>query len=286
MKIISFLFGFLLLVPTIAQADRVDQMVSPGFHPVTFEDPRSISEARFLYVYHQIDDQFVTAGGDAQVYALQLRYAIDDRWSIIATKDGFVDFNPQTTLPKKTGLADIELGTKYVFYSDRENGKIASLQLRYLIPTGDEDVLQGNGDGSIHPSVSSAIALSENVTLTTGTGLRIPMSNNDSSFWDLDAQVDYRVDTCYGAWYPFVGASLIHVMNGGNRLPISDEGQDFFNLGSSTSTGEDMVLGATGLKYRPVNNIDIGTSFQFPFDRQTGTRIIEQRWMFDVSYRF
>ena len=105
-------------------------------------------------------------------------------------------------------------------------------------------------------------------------------------FWDADAQLDYRVDTCYGAWYPLIGASLIHVVDGGKRLPIADEGQDFFNFGASKSTGENMVLGAAGIKYRPVSNVDLGSTFQFPFDPQTGTRIIASRWMFDVSVRF
>ncbi len=286
MKIKKFILAALMLAPATSFADRVDQMVSPGFSPVTFEDPRSISEARFLFVNHNIDDKFVTGGGDAQVYALQLRYAISDRLSIIATKDGFVDFNPSTTLPKKTGLADLEAGLKYVFFQDREAGKVASVQLRYLIPTGDEKVLQGQGDGEIHPSVSSAIAITDEITFTAGTGLRIPMTGNDSFFWDADAQLDYRVDTCYGAWYPLIGASLIHVVDAGNRLPIADEGQDFFNLGASQSSGENMVLGAAGIKFRPVDNIDLGSTFQFPFDPQTGTRIITSRWMFDVSYRF
>lgn len=276
----------LAMLPLPAFADRVDQMVSPAFHVVNFEDPRSISEARFLFVNHQIDDQFVTSGGDAQVYALQLRYAIDDRWSIIATKDGIVDFNPTATLPKETGVADVELGAKYVFWQDREKGQVASFQLRYLLPVGDEDVLQGNGNGMIHPSTSAAIALSDEITLTTGTGLRIPTDTDDSFFWDADAQIDYRIDTCYGAWYPLLGVSLIHVVDGGKRLPIADEGQDFFNFGASKSTGENMVLAAAGMKFRPVDNIDLGSTFQFPLDKQTGTRIIDYRWMFDVSYRF
>lgn len=286
MKIKALFLSLALALPSLAHADRVDQMVSPAFHPVTFEDPRSISEARFLFVNHNIQKEFATQGGDAQVYALQLRYAIDDRWSIIATKDGFVDFNPHATLPKDTGLADVEAGVKYVFFSDREAGQVASFQLRYLIPVGDEDVLQGQGKGSIHPSVSSAIALSEEITLTTGTGLRIPMSSDDSFFWDADAQVDYRVDTCYGAWYPLIGVSLIHVVDGGTRLPIADEGQDFFNFGASQASGENMVLASAGIKYRPVENIDLGSTFQFPFEKQTGNRIIDTRWMFDVSYRF
>jgi hypothetical protein len=274
------------LMPAVAFCDRLDEMVSPAIHVVNFEDPRNISEARFLYVNHQLDNEFVTTGGDVQVFALQLRAALTERLSLIATKDGFIDFNPSAGLPKKTGLADIEAGFKYVVHQDGDKGEVVSAQLRYLFPTGDDDVLQGEGKGMLHPSMSGAVALSDEVTLTAGSGLRIPMDSESSFFWDLDAQVDYRIDTCYGKWYPLVGASLVHVVDGGNRLPIADEGQDFFNFGASESTGENMVLGAAGLKYRPIQSVDVGATYQFPLDRQTGTRVIDYRWMFDVSWRF
>lgn len=296
MKSLKTLFVFMLsissvsiLVPLGANADsgdRVSKMISPAFHPTNFEDPRSISEARFIFMHHKLDDKFVTGGGDVQLYALQLRYAINEQFSIIATKDGYIDFNPDGVLPKETGWADLEAGLKYVFMEDRSAGQVASFQLRYLVPTGDEEVLQGNGDGSIHPSVSAAFALCDNTTITAGTGLRIPMDSEDSYFWDVDAQIDYRIDTSSGAFYPLFGASLIHVVSDGKRLAIADEGQDLFNFGASEATGEDIVLGAAGVKYRPVDNIDLGATFQFPFDPGTGTRVIDNRWMFDISYRF
>jgi hypothetical protein len=274
------------LLPTVVLADRLDDMVSPAIHVVNFEDPRTITEARFLYVNHQIQNEFVTTGGDVEVYALQLRAKLTDRLSFIATKDGIVNFNPSGVLPKKTGLADVEAGFKYVLHEDRVAGEVFSAQLRYLFPVGDEDVLQGEGNGMLHPSVSGAYAITDELTVTSGTGLRIPMDSESSFFWDVDAQIDYRIDTCYGKWYPLVGASLIHVVDAGNRLPIADEGQDFFNFGASDSTGENMVLGAAGLKFRPIDSIDIGATYQFPFDKQTGNRVLDYRWMFDVSFRF
>jgi hypothetical protein len=283
----GIIFAALLAVAGSASAQsRIDQMISPAFHPVTFEDPRSQSEARAIYAYHAIEDDFITEGGDVQIYALQLRYAINDRLAIIATKDGYVDFNPNATLPKDSGWADISAGVKYAFYKDDTAGQIASAQLRYIAPTGDEEVLQGNGDGVIHPSVSSAIALSERTTLTTGTGLRIPVDNDDSLFWDLDAQVDYRIDLCSWSLYPLLGLSLVHVADGGNRLPLTSEGQDFFNFGSSDAGGESIVLGAAGFRARVADDVDFGASYQFPLDETDGTQVVDHRWTFDTIVRF
>lgn len=269
----------------IAQ-DRVESMISPAFHPVTFEDPRNLSELRFIYAYHEIDDEFVTEGGDVQIYALQARFKLTDELSFIATKDGYVDFNPNATLPKKSGWADVAAGLKYTFFQDDAAGQVASFQLRYTLPTGNGRVFQGNGDGDLHPSVSAAFALSDEVTLMAGTGLRIPMDNDYSMFWDADAQIDYRIDTDAGSFYPLAGISLVHVVDDGNQLPIADEGQDFFNFGASDAAGESIVLGALGLRYRPIQNVDIGAAYQAPFNDGKGSRIVDYRWTFDVIYRF
>jgi hypothetical protein len=269
-----------------AIADRLDQMISPAFHPVTFEDPRAISEARLLYVHHRIDDEFVTEGGTVNVYALQLRYAVNDRFALIATKDGVVDFNPKRNVPKDNGLADIELGAKYAFYKCDSSGTILTGVLRYLIPTGHDEVFQGEGNGELHPTVSGAVALSGNATLMADSGFRLAMDDDYSSFWDSNVQVDYRIDTPYGGWYPLVGFSLIHVMDAGNQLATPDEGHDFFNFGASGSAGETLAIGAAGLRFRPVANFDLGASFQLPMNDGQGTRILDSRWTFDAIYRF
>ena len=271
---------------TAIAEDRLGQMISPAYHITNFEDPRNLSEARLIYAYHEIDDKFVTAGGDVQIYALQLRWAINEDWAIIATKDGYVDFNPKSVLPHDEGLADVEAGVKYSFYRDNAAGHIASVQLRYLIPVGDEDVLQGEGDGNIHPSVSGAFSLTDALTFTAGTGLRIPIDSADSFFWDLDTQLDYRIDSGIGAFHPLIGVSLIQIADGGERLPIADEGQDFFNFGASEAGGESIVTGVAGLRYRPSEMFDIGGHFQFPFSHEEGNRVIDYRWLFDVIVRF
>lgn len=267
--------------------DRLADMISPAFSPVTFEDPRALSEARLLYVNHQIDKKFVTEGGDAQVYALQLRYAITDKLSFIATKDGYVDFNPAKNVAKDEGFADVEAGLKYTLAEDKEKGFIASGQLRYLIPVGNKEVFQGEGDGVIHPSVSGAYALCNNATLTAGTGLRVPVNGNDSMFWDVDAQLDYRIPVSDDvSIYPLVGFSFIKTTSGGDRLGIADEGQDFFNFGATNAGGKDLASGIGGLRVRLAKNYDLGASYQVPLDRGEGTRILDYRWTFDAIVRF
>ena len=278
--------GVLFCADAQAENTRIDQMISPAFNAVNFEDPRAITEARFLYYYHEMDDKFVTEGGNAQLYALQLRYAINDKLTFIATKDGYVDFNPNANVPKNTGWADLEAGLKYTVAQD--DNYIASAQFRYLIPTGDHDVLQGYGDGSFHPSFSGSYGITDKLTLTAGTGLRIATSSNDSSFWDTDMQLDYRVDIGEKgmAIYPLLGASLVHVVDGGKRLGIEDEGQDLFNFGATGADGNNILTGIGGFRFRTCKMFDIGVAYQIPLDRTEGSRIIDHRWNFDLIAKF
>ena len=271
---------------TVALADRLDQMVSPITSPTTFEDPRSLSELRLIYVRHNFEDDFVTLGGNVQIYALQARFAINDRLSIIATKDGYVDFNPDATLPKDEGWANIGGGVKYAFYKDDEAGQIASAALRYEFASGDEEVLQGNGDGLIHPSVSAAFALDDTVTLMASTDARIAVDGDDSSFWHFDLHLDKRFETSAGSFYPLAELNVIQVIDGGRRLPITDEGVEFFDLGASGAEDKTIVIGGIGLRYRACDSVDLGVAFQVPLTDGSGSRAIENRLTADVIWHF
>ena len=90
-----------------ASADRLDDMISPLANPINFEDPRPNTEARAEFLHHQISDDFITTGGNVRIYALQLRYAVNDDLAIIATKDGYVDFNPDAVLSDESGFGNI-----------------------------------------------------------------------------------------------------------------------------------------------------------------------------------
>lgn len=269
-----------------AQESRLDQMISPLSNPTNFEDPRSKSDVRFIFLHHAFDEKFVTSGGNVNIYALQARFAVNDRLSIVATKDGFVDLNPDSVVPKDEGFANIAGGVKYAFFKDDTAGQIASAVLRYEFANGDDEVLQGNGDGVVQPSVSFGWALSDNLTLMGDTGLRLPVDNEDSSFWDADLHLDYRVDTSIGAFYPTVEVNMEHVTKAGERLPIPDEGVDFFNLGATKSAGESIFTGGVGVRYRAAKNVDLGVIYQVPLNSGEGSRAVDWRVTADAIVRF
>lgn len=274
-----FLSAFLAISPQPALSDELPDMISPVTHPVNFEDPRHSTELRPLYVYHEFDDDFVTGGGDAQIYALQARFKLTDDFSIIATKDGYVDLNPDGVVPQDEGFANVALGVKYSFLRDTQN--ILTGGLRYELPIGEEEVLQGEGDGIVNPFLSYGTTAC-GFNFMAGTGFRIPIDDDDSFFYDLDLHASYKI----GNFYPLVEFGLIHVIDGGGRLPIEDEGQDYFNFGSSAATGESIVTAAAGARYRITNNIDVGAAYQVPLNEGNGSNIIDYRVTTDLIFRF
>ena len=73
----------------IAPSDHAfDDFISPMTNPVFFEDPRTLTEARFIFINHHVPDGL--GGGDVQLFALQLRAALTENLSFIATKDGYI----------------------------------------------------------------------------------------------------------------------------------------------------------------------------------------------------
>lgn len=283
---IGFVAVYVILqVSFSAWAAPLDEIAAPVSNPVNFEDPRIESNIKPLFVYHKIDRDFITDGGDVRIYALQARYAINEDWSVIATKDGIVDLNPNAVLNDESGLANTAAGAKYAFYKNDDLSTIASAGLRYEAPIGANRVLQGKGNGILNPFVSAATVLgceTQPINLIAYTALRVPFSGHDSMFYDASAHVDTKLD-----WIsPLLEVNLFQVLDAGNRLPIADEGQDFFNLGSSESEGETMLTMAAGFRADLLKDLSWGAVYEFPLARGVGTNITEWRITTDLIYSF
>lgn len=268
-------------MPATSFAGPLDEMISPVTNPVTFEDPRANSELRAIFANHEIDDDFVTSGGTARIYALQIRYAVDDRLAILATKDGYVDLNVDEVLSDSDGFADLSAGVKYAFYKDDEAGRIVTAGLRYEIPTGDDDVFQGQGDGALNPFISAAAALGP-VNVMLGAGFRSALDDEDSSFFDADIHFDTKI----GWFHPCLEFGVINVTDAGKRLAIPDEGEDFFNFGSSASDGNTLVTGAVGGRAILSDDMNVGLAYQFPLSDGDGSNILDWRVTADFIYSF
>lgn len=255
--------------------------ISPVTNPLFFEDPQVNSEIRPIFVYHQLDDDFLTGGGNVRVYAVQARYAVTDRLAIIATKDGYIEFNPKAALPKADGWADIGAGLKYAVIDDKENQFILTPGFKFELPTGNQRVFQGNGKGEWDVFVSAGKGFND-LHLTANTGVRLP---NDWSEETASAHYSLQLDyyTCQ-YFIPFIAANGFTVLSEADQLPLNVEGFDLINFGSSNAEGFTQITLGAGFRSRLLDSLDIGFAFEKGVSKPRG--IFDERYTVDMIWRF
>lgn len=268
--------------PTLADAvDLKDHTISPVANPLHFEDPVIRSEIRPVFVYHNIHPRFLTGGGQAQLYALQIRYAITDRLAFIATQDGYFDVN-SAALANPDGWMDLAAGFKYALIDDPANQFILTPGFTYMIPSGDRRIFQGRGGGEFDLFVSAMKGFGD-FHLTGNIGFRLPLvSAENSSFFHTSLMADYYLSR----WFiPFVQMNTWTVMNAGTNLPgVNSEGYDVINFGSGASQGVTQVTLGGGFRVRLTDNVFLGLAYEKAAAVPYG--LFDDRYTFDLSIRF
>lgn len=276
---------------------RFDGFVQPMSMPYLFEDPFITTGANLVGIWHGFADNRGFEGGYAGVLALQLRVALTDKLALIATKDGFMMLRPDIKLGDITGnkadrqavlrdenaFMNMTLGFKYAMIEDRENRFILSPAIRYEIPLGNDEVLQGRGDGVFIPSASFAWGATERLHLIGSLGGQVPLDSEKQS-----TSIFYNMHVQYvlaRMLVPFVELSGIHWTNSGNgKLKLNTsralgtdvtlstaqsalgsgpfEGADVANLGSQGVRGENLLTMAWGLRIPLDDRLVLGMSYE------------------------
>ncbi len=256
-----------------------DNFISPMTNPVFFEDPRTLTEARFIFMNHEIPGS-VAGGGDVQVYAMQLRAALTDDISLIATKDGFIvsDFPLMND-----GFADVSIGLKANVWKDACAQQIVSVGAMFELPIGSTQALQGNGDGEFNIFASAGTQVFGAFHYVTASGFRLPTNTTEESqVWYWSNHLDLQVRKT--GFYLFGETNWYHWMRSGQSFPVAIEGLDLINLGSVGVAGNDIVTGALGVKYKPSCHTEIGLAWEVPLtDRRD---ILDDRLTFDWIFRY
>lgn len=281
-----------LLLAAVAQAglsgsviaeDWKDKTIAPVSNPVFFEDPHIRNELRPLFAQHYIDEGFITGGGDVKLYAVQLRWAITERLALIATKDGYIQFNPDNSAVgnDQDGWADIAAGFKYALIDNRAAEFILTPGFTIELPTGNERVFQGNGKGEWNLFVSAAKGF-DNLHITANVGARIPNNwKQETAQAHYSAQVDYY--TCQ-YFIPFVVANGFTVLSEAEALPLTSEGYDLINFGSSNAKGDTFATFGGGFRSKLTKNVEVGFAYDKAFINPKG--LFDDRFTVDLIFHF
>lgn len=270
-----------LLMGAAAQAeDWTTQAIAPVTNPIFFESPLIQSEVRPIFAYHRLDNAFLGTDVDVRVYALQLRYAVTDRLAIIATKDGFIEFNPEVG-PAQNGWADIGFGLKYAVYKNDEQQCVVTPGITFELPSGSSAVFQGNASGEFNVFVS-AIKGWDKFHLTGNLGARIPIDmDKETANVRYSLMADYY--TC--KWFiPFATINAVTTLTEGNQLPFNSEGFDLINFGSTNAGGRTQAAWGVGFRSRVLENLDLGFAYERGF--APNNDIFKDRITVDMVWRF
>ncbi len=270
------LFGFGLIKPG---EKCFDDFISPMSNPVFFEDPRNLTEVRFIFLNHNLPSAL--GGNSIQVYAAQVRVALTERLSLIATKDGFI-YTQSDLAGIESGFADVAAGLKYNLYRDPSAGRLLSAGFTYEIPMGSEKSLQGNGDGELNFFLTGGTRVGDRSHWLSAGGLRQPLDESaENAVWYWSNHYDYRISD--RPIYAFTEINWWHWASSGDLgLPL--EGGDLFNLGGTGITGNNIVSQAVGLKCKPRRNMEAGLAYEFPLTERQG--VLEDRITADLIFRY
>jgi hypothetical protein len=267
------------LLGLITHSDHnFDNFISPMSNPIYFEDPRTLTEARLIFANHAIPNSL--GGNNAQLLAMQVRAALTENLSIIATKDGYMwSENPLLA----NGFMDVNAGLKYNLFKDVANQTLVSTGFTYGIPLGSHQTLQGKGNGELNFFLSGGQQIGENWHVLSTFGARIPANNSaytESTYWSN--HLDRKLGN--SGFYLFTEANWYHWLSNGTQFPANVEGLDLFNLGSTDVNGNNIVTGAYGLKYKPNGNVEMGIAYEIPYSSRRD--IIQNRLTVDLILRY
>jgi hypothetical protein len=247
-----------------------DGFISPVTNPFLFEDPRSLTEVRPIFIAEKIPNSEPDfRGGNVIFFGTQLRLAITDRLSFVINKFGFESVNPGSgsEFHGDTGFAEFWFGPKYTFIRGENTGTLLAGGIQFQIPTGDHSNFQDTGSLSLVPYVSFAQSFLRDwspgsFNTMVNTGYSFSVNNERSDYYYLSAHLDMNV-LHQNHWFPLIEMNWFTYTTNGKSLPIGVEGQDLINFGGQ-ARGQGLLTMAFGTRYKFNEHYELGGAFEIP----------------------
>jgi len=281
-------FGWNWFIPTWTfQSDHCfDNFISPMTNPFFFEDPRSLTELRPIFLYQKTPDSNpISSGGNIFGYYLQGRLALNERWSIVMPKLGLItlpDLSAPVLQPSETGFAELMIGPKFTFWRDDYANIIAAAGIHFEVAVGDSKVFQDTGTWGMTPYLSVAFEFYQDWHFQASAGYRIAFDDERSEAVFVSLHLDYNF---FRIIYPFVELHWWHYTKAGTVAPFGFEGMDLINLGSTLVKGNDLLNIAFGVRFKILGeNVQAGVAVEFPLLSQKD--LMDYRLSADLIFRY
>jgi hypothetical protein len=257
--------------------------ISPVSNPYYFEDPRSLTELRPVFIF-----QGAQGGGNIFDFSLQGRLAITDRFSIVINKLGYIDATGSNPDIHGGSFSELWLGPKFTFLRSESTNTVAAVGLTFEIPAGNGNMAQNTGSLSLDPYVSLAQRIYKFGNYGTLNGMGVlgysfRTDNERSEHLYSSLHLDFDVANLHRI-YPLIEMNWFHYTRNGNVEPFNFEGKDLFNFGSEFVAGKNDLSLAGGLRFKVNDFWQIGVAGDFPV---AGNKdLMNYRILFDMIFRY
>ncbi|HZU37366.1 MAG TPA: hypothetical protein VFA18_15690 [Gemmataceae bacterium] len=268
-----------------------DGFISPVSNPFLFEDPRSLTEIRPIFMAQGTPDKNpIFHGGDIEFFGVQGRLALTDRLDIIMPKLGWTWIEPHNDIDgfaAHSGFSELWIGPKYTFVRCENSGTLAAVGLNFQLPVGDAKVFQDTGDLSLEPYVSFGQEFRwpgvGNFHFLNTTGYTFAVDSKRTDYFFSSFHLDYDLLNSHHI-YPLVELNWFHYTSAGKQHDLNFEGTDLFNFGSTGVSGQDFLSLALGARFKLNEAVQTGIAIEFPLTSQH--ELSDYRLTFDVIFRF
>lgn len=268
-----------------------DNFISPVSNPFLFEDPRSLTEVRPIFMLQATPHgNWLFGNGTVGFFGAQARLAVTERLSFVMNKLGFVWQDPQHgqgLVSDNTGFAELWLGPKYTIIRNDQAGRLLAAGVTFQIPTGQARVEQDTGHLSLTPYLSFAQNFGRNsygsFNFMNTTGYNLSVNRQRTDYFYSSFHLDFDVANAHKI-YPFLEMNWYQYTQSGNSRAFGFEGRDLFNFGSTNVAGQGTLTIAPGARYKFTEQAQIGTAFEFPL--VSPRDLVQFRWTLDFILRY
>ncbi len=255
--IMTIVVGCLWLLSSDLSWAGFDRYIMPMSNPVyTTGGALNKTFVRPVFIYQHLPSKIDTVvdkalglkdlplDGHVRGFALQAGVAINERFSIVAVKDGYVNCRPDNILGDHDGWVDLAAGLQYSFYYSPETDTSVAGRLIFELPTGSDQVFQGNGKGNMAPSIHFLKGI-DKIELAGALGFVIPFDSSEENYLFFDSwHASYEV---FPWFHPLIEINHFYTIKAGNRSKyirklVRDEGLgDAIAKTLGTSKEDDLV---------------------------------------------
>ena len=284
----------------VAAEEPFARFIKPVTNPVYFDEAQNVSYVHVVNAYQDLPKRISTKlgrvplDGHLNLTAVRATYAFNEKFSLIAAKDGYIDFKPEHTLDHDSGWGDIAAGFKYALYYCPQDEFIVSGKLLFEFAQGSREVFQGNGDGNAAPSVTFLKGYDKWQFMGT-LGMIIPFNAKQES---MEIYQSYHVSYALTPrFFPLLELNHFCVARQADREELvasiaEFEGGDVINLGSQHGIDHrNFVTVAAGFRYRifekagVFKNLDFGFAYELPLTNPNDG-LMDNRYTADLVLHF